>query len=132
VTCCQQAGARAFDRAAFCEAVASFEQALQAIAHLPTHGDTRGLAIELRLALSHPLHLLGEYGRCLALLGEAEALARALDDRARLVQVLSRMTQALRLTGDPDGAIAAGRQALELAAELGESALQVQASLILA
>jgi tetratricopeptide (TPR) repeat protein len=132
VTCCQQAGARAFDRAAFREAVASFEQALRAIAHLPTHGDTRGLAIELRLALSHPLHLLGEYGRCLALLGEAEALARALDDRARLVQVLSRMTQALRLTGDPDGAIAAGRQALELAAELGESALQVQASLILA
>ena len=30
VTYCQQAGARAFDRAAFREAVASFEQALQA------------------------------------------------------------------------------------------------------
>ena len=131
VTYCQQAGARAFDRAAFREAVAAFEQALQALEHLPESGDTRGLAIELRLALSHPLHLLREYGRCLALLGEAEALARALDDRARLVQVLARMTQALRLTGDPDGAIAAGRQALELAAELGESALQVQASFIL-
>ena len=34
----------------------------------------------------------------------------------------------LRLTGDPDGAIAAGQQALELAAALGDSALQVQAS----
>ena len=29
---CQQAGARAFDRAAFHEAVAAFEQALQALA----------------------------------------------------------------------------------------------------
>jgi predicted ATPase len=33
VTYCQQAGARAWDRAAFREAVVSFEQALQALAH---------------------------------------------------------------------------------------------------
>ena len=51
VTYCQQAGARAYDRAAFREAVAAFEQALQALAHLPEHGDTRVLAIDLRLAL---------------------------------------------------------------------------------
>ena len=37
VTYCQQAGARANDRAAFREAVAAFEQALQALAHLPDH-----------------------------------------------------------------------------------------------
>ena len=128
VTYCQQAGARAYDRAAFREAVASFEQALQALAHLPEHGDTRGLAIELRLALGGALSALGEYGRCLALLGEAEALARALDDRARLGRVLAGMAHVLRLTGDPDGAMAAGQQALELAAALGDSALQVQAS----
>src|SRR5262249_3037771 len=35
VTYCQQAGARAYDRAAFREALAAFEQALQALAHLP-------------------------------------------------------------------------------------------------
>ena len=127
-TYCQQAGARAYDRAAFREAVASFEQALQALAHLPESGDTRVLAIELRLALGGPLRVLGEYGRHLALLGEAEALARALDDRARLGRVLAWMANTLRMTGDPDGAIAAGRQALELAAALGDSALQVQAS----
>ena len=109
VTYCQQAGARAYDRAAFREAVASFEQALQALEHLPEHGDTRVLAIELRLALAGPLSALGEYGRRLALLGEAEALARALDDRARLGQVLARMAMVLRITGDPDGAIAAGQ-----------------------
>ena len=128
VTYCQQAGARADDRAAFREAVASFEQALQALAHLPEDGDTRGLAIELRLALGGALHALGEYGQCRALLGEAEALARALDDRARLGQVLAQMAIVLRQTGDLDGAIAAGQQALALAAALGESALQVRAA----
>ena len=116
VTYCQQAGARAYDRAAFREAVASFDQALQALEHLPEHGDTRVLAIELRLALAGPLSALGEHGRPVALLGEAEALARAFDDRGRLVQVLARMATVLRITGDPDGAIAAGQQALALAA----------------
>jgi predicted ATPase len=128
VTYCQQAGARTDDRAAFREAVAAFDQALQALAHLPEPGDTRVLALEICLALERPLRALGEYGRCLALLGEAETLARGLDDRARLVQVLASMATALRVTGDHDGAIAAGRQALDLTAALGESALQVQAS----
>jgi class 3 adenylate cyclase/tetratricopeptide (TPR) repeat protein len=127
VTCCQQAGARAYDRAAFHEAVASFDQALQALAHLPEDSDTRGLAIELRLALAWPLTALGEHRRRLALLGEAEALARALDDRARMVRVLAEMAHVLRMMGDYDGGMAAGRQALELAAELGNSALQGQA-----
>jgi tetratricopeptide (TPR) repeat protein len=125
---CQQAGARAFDRAAFREAAASFEQALQALAHLPESGDTQRLALEIRLALARSLNALGEQQRCLALLGEAEALARALDDQARLGWVLAGMAHVLYMTGDSDGAIAAGRQALELAAELGESALQGEAS----
>jgi predicted ATPase/class 3 adenylate cyclase len=128
VTYCPQAGARAYDRAAFREAVAAFEQALQALAHLPEDGETRVLAIELRLALGSPLFRLGEYRRDLTLLSEAQALARALDDRVQLGRVLAQMTAVLRLTGDLDGAIAAGRQALELAAESAESAVQAQAS----
>ena len=128
VTYCQQAGARAYDRAAFREAVAAFEQALQALAHLSENGDTRVLAFELRLALDNALRTRGEYGRSLALLGEAEALARALDDRARLGRVLAWMASARRITGDLDGALAAGQQALALAAALGESALQVEAA----
>ncbi|HLB78021.1 MAG TPA: AAA family ATPase, partial [Candidatus Dormibacteraeota bacterium] len=131
VTYCQQAGNRASNRAAFREAVASFEQALQALAHLSEPSDTRVLAIDLRLALGEVLTPLGEYGRCLALLGEAEALARALDDRARLGQVLAGMAMVRRITGDLDGALAVGQQALDLAAALGESALQVEASVAL-
>ena len=128
ITFCQQAGAKAYDRAAFREAVAAFDQALQVLVCLPESGDTRVLAIEIRLALEPPLNALGGYGRCLALLGEAEALARALDDRARLVRVLATMARVLRVTGDFYGAIAAGRQAVDLAAEVGESALQVRAA----
>jgi tetratricopeptide (TPR) repeat protein len=128
VTYCQQAGTRAFDRAAFGEAVAAFEQALQALAHLPEPGDTRALAIDLRLALGEALIEVGEYGRCRALLGEAETQARALDDRTRLGRVLTKMASVLGATGDSDGAIAAGQQALELAAALGDSAMQVQVS----
>ena len=128
---CQQAGARAYDRAAFREAAASFEHALQALAYLPEDGDTRVRALELRLALASPLSILGEHGRCRALLGEAEALARALDDPVRLGRVLVQMASVLRITGDHDSAIAAGQQALELTAALGESALQMQASYFL-
>jgi tetratricopeptide (TPR) repeat protein len=131
VTYCQQAGARAWDRAAFREAVAAFEQALQALVHLPEDGDTRVLAFELRLALGGALRILGEYRRHLTLLGEAEALARALDDRARLGRVLAAMTNSLRLTGDSNGAIAAGQQAFALAAALSDIALQGEASLCL-
>jgi tetratricopeptide (TPR) repeat protein len=131
VTYGQQAGARAYDRAAFHEAVAYREQTLQALAHLPEVGGTRALALDLRIALGGTLHQLGEYGRCLVLLGEAEILARALDDRARLGRVLAQMAQVLRQTGDFDGAMAAGRQARELAAALGDSALHVYASHIL-
>jgi len=127
VTYCQQAGARADDRAAFREAVAYYEQALQALAHLSEHGDTRGLALALRLAMGDSLHALGEYRRYLALLGEAEALARTLDDRAWLGRVLASMSRTLRQMGDLDGAIAAGRQSLELAVALGDAAVQEQA-----
>jgi tetratricopeptide (TPR) repeat protein len=126
VTYCQQAGVRAYDRGAFGEAVVSFEHALQALDHLPEHGDAQLLALELRLALGGPLNALGEHGRHLALLGEAEALARALDDRARLGRVLAQMAGVRRLMGDHDGALVVGQQALTLAVALGDSALQVR------
>jgi tetratricopeptide (TPR) repeat protein len=125
---CQQAGARAWDRAAFREAVGAFDQALQALAHLPESSNTRGLAIELRLALGKTLTILGEHGRRLVLLDEAEMLARGLDDRARLARVLAEMGHVRRIAGDLDGAMAASEQAVHLAAELGHRALHVRAS----
>jgi DNA-binding winged helix-turn-helix (wHTH) protein/tetratricopeptide (TPR) repeat protein len=128
VTYGQQAGARADAHAALREAALSFDQALQALAHLPESRDTRAQAIDLRLALGSALNQLGEYGRGLTLAGEAEALARALNDRTRLARVLAGMAFGLRATGDLDGSIAAGQQALALADTLGDRSLQRGAS----
>jgi tetratricopeptide (TPR) repeat protein len=128
VTYCRQAGARADDRAAFREAVTYFEQALEALGHLPETADTRGLAMEIHIDLGDALIPLGEHGRSRALLGEAEALARHLDDRSPLARVLVKMAIARRLQGDLEGAVTAGQRALDLAAELGDRGLQTAAA----
>ena len=61
-------------------------------------------------------------------MGEAEALARALNDRVRLVRVLAEMTQVRRITGDLAGALAAGQQAWAHAVTCGDRAVQLAAS----
>jgi class 3 adenylate cyclase/tetratricopeptide (TPR) repeat protein len=124
----RQAGEKAQNRGAFREAVTSFEQALDALGHLPEHPDTGMLGIELRRLLGGALSLVGEHQRSLARLGEAEARARQLGHRARLGKVLSRMVTVRTIVGDFAGAMAAGLQALELAASLGDPALHVHAS----
>src|SRR5262249_28317391 len=57
---CRQAGEKALARSAYHAAVGYFEQALQALAHLPEDSDTRVRAIDLRLAVCRPLHALAE------------------------------------------------------------------------
>jgi predicted ATPase len=126
VTYCRQAGMKARDRMAFREAATCFDQALAALAHLPESPTRTALTIDLRLHLG-VLHLLGEYGQALAHLDAAEVLAQALDDRARLGQVLVQKTFLLRMTANHTGAIAAGQQALTLATALGDRVMQVAA-----
>jgi class 3 adenylate cyclase/tetratricopeptide (TPR) repeat protein len=124
----RQAGEEARNHGSLCEAVTSFEQALDALDHLPEHPDTGVLAIELHYRLGATLSLVGAHARSLVLLGEAEARARQLDDRARLGMALSRIVTVRCIVGDFNGAMVAGRQALELAARLRDPALQVDAS----
>jgi predicted ATPase/class 3 adenylate cyclase len=131
VTYGRQAAARANGRAAFRQAATDFEQALAALGHLPETPDTLGLTIDLRLGLAGPLITLGEYERALALLREAEALARARDDRTRLARVLARLAIVLRHRGDLAGALAAGQEALACATGLGDCTLQMEASFCL-
>jgi class 3 adenylate cyclase/tetratricopeptide (TPR) repeat protein len=129
VTYGQQAGARGSGRAAFRAAAMCYEQALDALGHLPETPDTWRRAIDLRLDLTDSaLHQLGEYGRELARLREAEALARACDDRARLARALAQLANVFRRTADYAGALAAGQQALVLATERGDLALEATAS----
>src|SRR5215475_2214216 len=77
---CRQAGEKALARSAYREAVESFEQALSALRHLPETRTTCEQAIDLRLALYLALRPLGDWGRILVSLREAESLAATLDD----------------------------------------------------
>jgi class 3 adenylate cyclase/tetratricopeptide (TPR) repeat protein len=112
---CRHAGEKALARSAYREAVGYFEQALSALAHLPEQRDTIEQAIDLRLVLRTALRPLGEFGRILVLLREAESLAEALDDSRQLGQVSRFLTNHFRLMGAYDQAIAAGQRALVLA-----------------
>jgi tetratricopeptide (TPR) repeat protein len=111
----RQAGEKAMARSAYREAIGSFEQALSALPHLPETRDTRGQAIDLRLALRTALWPSGDLGRILAYLREAEVLAASLDDQRRLGQVLFMLSNLFYSMGAPDQAVAAGQRALALA-----------------
>ena len=124
----RQAGEKALARSAHREAVGSFEQALRALPHLPEQRDTREQAIDLRLALRSALLPSGDSGRILAYLGEAEALAAALDDPRRLAQVSVFLSLHFQNTGAYDEGIAAAQRALALAIAGGEVVLQALAS----
>ena len=125
---CRQAGEKARHRGAVREAVTYYEQALDALGHLPEHPDTGVLALDLHRRFGGLLSLVGAHQRSLALLGEAAARARELDDRAQLGGVLARMVTVRMIFGDVEGALAAGQEAMELAARLGDPALHVHAS----
>ena len=126
---CRQAGEKALARSAHREAVAYFEQALSALPHLPEQRDTIEQAIDLRLALRSALQPWSNWGRILAYLREAEALAVALDDPRRLGQVAVRLSRHFYFTGAYDQAIAAGQRALALATADGDVVLQALANL---
>ena len=99
VTYLRQAGAKAFARSANREALASFEQALTALTHLPETRETREQAIDVRFELHNTLFPLAEFGRIEGYLRDAETLARTLDDQRRLGWVLTYMCSYHHATG---------------------------------
>ena len=123
----RRAGAKAFDRSANREAVASFEQALAALAHRPDGRETLEEAIDVRLLLRSALLQLGEVVRMTASLREAETLATALGDRRRLAWVWTYLTIAHLFAGDPGQALATGERALALAQAVGDAGLRATA-----
>ena len=125
----RQAGAKAHGRSANREAVASFEQALEALAHLPETRDRREQAIDLRLDLRGVLTAFGDFGRILTLLHEADTLAMALDDPRRLGSISASMAQYFLYLGDYERAIAAGQRALALAAAGSEVGARLGANI---
>ncbi len=114
-------------RSANQEATACFEQALVALQHLPEDPDTLTQAVDLRLELRNALLPLGELGRVLTYLREAEAFAEALGDHRRLGWISARLAHYFWQGGDYDRALALAQRALILATSSGDAALQATA-----
>jgi tetratricopeptide (TPR) repeat protein len=127
----RQAGARSVAHSANRQAVACFEQALEALRHLPACRDRQEQGIDLRFDLRNALDPLGELRQILDYLGEAESLAEALNDQRRLGRVAGYRGDYFRLLADHAQAIESGHRALAIAAHLGDFALQVQANVFL-
>jgi tetratricopeptide (TPR) repeat protein len=125
---CRQAGEKAMARPAHREAAGYFEQALSALAHLPEQRDTREQAIDLQLALRTALQALGDLGRILVCLREAETLAAALDDPRRLGWISHFLSRYFIRRGAYAQAIAAAQRALTLASASGDALLHAQAN----
>ena len=124
----RQAGAKAFARSANREAVTCFEQALDALKHLPETRATLEQAIDLRFDLRTSLFALGELARVVAYLREAETLARSLDDHRRLGYVSVYMGHFLWMTGRSGEARASAQRASDLAEKLSDFSLGVGAT----
>ncbi|MBI4256359.1 MAG: sigma 54-interacting transcriptional regulator, partial [Candidatus Rokubacteria bacterium] len=128
LTYLHQAGLKAFSRCAHREALACYERALEALAHVQESREKTAEAIDLRFDLRNALQPLGEFGRILESLRDAEALARSLGDQGRLGRAAAFLTDYFRLMGDQDRAIEYGHQALALAEALGDFVLQMRAN----
>ena len=126
-----EAGRLAHGRWANREAASFFEQALRVLETLPETRATMAQAIDLRLDLKTSLLPLGQFGRILSYLREAEVLAKRLEDPRRLCQVSVHMCQTLGLSGSPKDAVKFGQRAQLLADSLGDLSLRVAASLFL-
>ena len=122
VAYCRQAGDKALARSASREAVACFEQALVALAHLPEGRERQEQAIDVRFGLRHALGQRREHGRVLTYLREAEGLAQALGDQRRLGWVVGLYDRLFWGHRRPQRAVEVGQRALALAGTLGDAA----------
>ena len=125
----RQAGIKTLNHSAYREAVTCFEQALNALQHLPEDQALREQAIDLRLDLRSALVPLGAQERMLDVLREAERLAEFLQDRRRLGLISGFLAQHCNSMGDYDNAIASSQHALDLATTLDDLGLQIGAQL---
>jgi tetratricopeptide (TPR) repeat protein len=127
----RQAGAKAFGRSANREASAHFEQALECLERLPVSRERSERAIDVRLELRGPLTALSDFPRLLDLFRRAHALAEALGDERRLLQVSVYLSSFLRWVGDHERARELGERNVRMAEALGDRELQSAATMYL-
>ena len=123
----KEAGSRAVSQSSYRNAMHRFEQALEALEHLPQSRDNLAAAVDLRVEIRNALFILGEFRRGLPYLEEAKNAAVALNDHSRLGKVFQLMTAHWNLEGNTERAIASGREALRHATESDHIDLQISA-----
>ena len=121
----RQAGNKAAARSALQDARAWFEQALGVLAALPESPDTLEQGFDVRLELRPVMQQLGEGGRMLERLHEAEALAERLNDDRRRGLVGAVLMTSHSQVGELDEALVTGTRALEIAGRLGDLRLRI-------
>jgi class 3 adenylate cyclase/tetratricopeptide (TPR) repeat protein len=128
----REAGRRAFARSAHRTAVQHFEEALRALERLPETPETRLQAIDLRLDLRYSLSPLGDFGRMLDYLKEAEALAHRADDPRRLGLVSAFLTNLYSVTLELSLALEYGRRAAAIGGRIRDVTVEAPANSFLA
>ncbi len=109
----KEAGDTALTRSSLRKAVLDFEQALEALHHLPQSLDNSRRGIDLRFDIRNTLFLLNEFERGFEYLQEAKKAATAINDQDRLGKLFTWMTAHWNLAGKAEQAVIAGKQALE-------------------
>jgi predicted ATPase/DNA-binding winged helix-turn-helix (wHTH) protein len=110
----RQAGEQAMARSAHREASLRYEQALQALEHLPQTPETGTQAIDLHLALRTALIPLGDSAAIFTHMRAAEALAEQLGDLDRQGRIAAYWTRDWWGTGHHEQAVVWGQRALTL------------------
>ena len=108
----KEAGIKAVSRSSFRHAVLRFEQALEALNHLPETRVNLKHAVDLRIEMRNALFILGEFRQGLERLEQAKAAAILLNDQSRLGKLFNLITAHWNLAGNPEQAIASGTEAL--------------------
>ncbi len=128
----RQAGARAMGRSALQVARARWEQALDALGHLPETRERAELEVDVRLDLRLPLWSLGELDRAFERMQEARPIGEALGDPRRLARVLCFIGNYHWIEGAHDLARPPTEAARAMVEQLGDTALGVMVDFYLA
>jgi class 3 adenylate cyclase/tetratricopeptide (TPR) repeat protein len=129
VTYLCQAGDKAVELSAYQEGGAFFEQALQALTHLPQDHERVREGIDIRLKLRPIFAATADYNRLERALAEAETLATSIDDRPRLAAINVARAFVHNVRGEIDATIQCGLRGRDIAREIGDHAVQVGATI---
>ena len=125
------AGAKSAARSAYREAVVGFEDALDALRHVPESRERTEQAIDLHLNASGALLETGALAKSVKHADEARVLVEALGDQRRLAWVLLSLSNRAWLAGDSQRAIEVGERARTIAIDLGDVLLHARVNWIL-